>query len=163
MNIKEIRELVRLLAGTDVTELDLEADGMKITIKKGQPAQALPVGAAGVHPVMAPSVVLSPTQPALPSTSVSAVAAPGERTLGPNQALIAAPMVGIFYRAPSPEADPYVQLGEVVEPGQVVCIIEAMKLMNEIESECRGKIVEILAESAQPVEYGQPLFLLERM
>jgi acetyl-CoA carboxylase biotin carboxyl carrier protein len=72
-------------------------------------------------------------------------------------------MVGTYYRAPSPEADPYVQVGEVVEQGQVVCIIEAMKLMNEIESEVKGRIVEILVENAQPVEYGQPLYLLEKV
>ena len=162
MNVKEIRELVRLLAGTDVTELDLETEGMKITIKKGQSVQTIPVGPVGAHlPAASPAAFTSTPQanPLAQETS----AAPEERALAPNQILIAAPMVGTFYRAPSPEADPYVQTGEIVEPGQVVCIIEAMKLMNEIESEWRGKILGILAENAQPVEYGQPLFLLEKL
>ncbi|MGE5599530.1 MAG: acetyl-CoA carboxylase biotin carboxyl carrier protein [Bacteroidota bacterium] len=158
MNVKEIRELVRLLAGTDVTELDLETEGMKITIKKGQAMPAVSV-TAPVHPVIAPSPAPATTAPAAPAVEASSE----ERVLGPNQVLIVAPMVGTFYRAPSPEADPYVQVGEEVEPGQVVCIIEAMKLMNEIESECKGRVLEILAENAQPVEYGQPLFLLEKL
>ncbi|HEY8417672.1 MAG TPA: acetyl-CoA carboxylase biotin carboxyl carrier protein, partial [Limnochordales bacterium] len=76
---------------------------------------------------------------------------------------ITAPMVGTFYRAPAPDAEPYVKVGDVVEVGQTLCIIEAMKLMNEIESEVRGRVVEILVENAEPVEYGQPLFVLERL
>ena len=162
MNVREIRELVRLLAGTDVTELDLETEGMKITIKKGQPMQGMHAGPAGLHPLTAPTVAVSSVPTVLTSAPPEAEVQE-ERTLGPNQFLIVAPMVGTFYRAPGPEADPYVQSGEVVEPGQVVCIIEAMKLMNEIESECKGKIVEILAENAQPVEYGQPLFVVDKL
>ncbi|NLG85043.1 MAG: acetyl-CoA carboxylase biotin carboxyl carrier protein [Firmicutes bacterium] len=162
MNVKEIRELVRLLAGTDVTELNLETEGLKITIKKGYPPQAVsyiptptpspvpvPANAPAPAPVPAPPVEVTPTVE--------------ERVLGPNQVYIVAPMVGTFYRAPSPEAEPYVRVGDIVEPGQVLCIIEAMKLMNEIESEWRGRITEILVENAQPVEYGQPLFVLEKM
>jgi acetyl-CoA carboxylase biotin carboxyl carrier protein len=76
---------------------------------------------------------------------------------------IEAPMVGTFYRAPAPDAEPYVRVGDVVEVGQPLCIIEAMKLMNEIESEVRGKVLEILADNAQPVEYGQPLFVIEQI
>lgn len=162
MNVKEIRELVRLLAGTDVTELDLETEGMKITIKKGQAMPAVSVTAPG-HPVIAPSLATPPAPAATAPAAPAVEASSEERVLGPNQVLIVAPMVGTFYRAPSPEADPYVQVGEEVEPGQVVCIIEAMKLMNEIESECKGRVLEILAENAQPVEYGQPLFLLEKL
>ena len=164
MNVKEIRELVRILAGTDVTELDLETEGMKITIKKGQPVQVVPVSPTGFHPAPVPSIAVAPAPPSAVSGMAPALGAVSdERVLGPNQVLIVAPMVGTFYRAPSPEADPYVQAGDMVEPGQVVCIIEAMKLMNEIESEWKGRVVEILVENAQPVEYGQPLFLLERV
>ena len=165
MNVKEIRELVRLLAGTDVTELDLETEGMKITIKKGQPFHAVPAAQPGMHIVAAPTLEYAPLHPAQGPVAVPPSVAPAqaEQVLAPNQLLIVAPMVGTFYRAPSPEADPYVQVGEVVEQGQVVCIIEAMKLMNEIESEVKGRIVEILVENAQPVEYGQPLYLLEKV
>ncbi len=160
MNVKEIRELVKLLAGTDVTELDLETEGMKITIKKGAPVlQSTSATVAGMHHIAVPAAIpAAPAAPAAPSLQTAG----GERQLGPNQVLIVAPMVGTFYRAPSPEADPYVGVGDIVEPGQVVCIIEAMKLMNEIESEWKGRIAEILVENAQPVEYGQPLFLLEK-
>ncbi|MGE5551785.1 MAG: acetyl-CoA carboxylase biotin carboxyl carrier protein [Bacteroidota bacterium] len=163
MNVREIRELVRLLAGTDVTELDLETEGMKITIKKGQPVQIAHVSPGPSHQVMASPAAINPALAAAAPPAPASTAAQEERALGPNQVLIVAPMVGTFYRAPSPEADPYVQAGEMVDPGQVVCIIEAMKLMNEIESEWKGRIVEILVENAQPVEYGQPLFLLEKV
>ena len=161
MNVKEIRELVRLLAGTDVTELDLETEGMKITIKKGQPVQTIPVGPAGAYLPAASPAAFTSTPLANPPLPLETSAAPEERTLAPNQVLIAAPMVGTFYRAPSSEADPYVQTGEVVEPGQVVCIIEAMKLMNEIESEVAGRVAKILVENGKPVEFGQILFLME--
>lgn len=162
MNVKEIRELVRLLAGTDVTELNLETDGMKITIKKGHHHQAAPVVPAA-NPIPVPSVPYSPVPAPAPVPPAETTAVSEERVLGPNQVFIVAPMVGTFYRAPSPEAEPYVRVGDVVEPGQVLCIIEAMKLMNEIESEWKGRITEILVENAQPVEYGQPLFVLEKM
>ena len=158
MNVKEIRELVRLLSGTDVTELDLETEGMKIVIKKGQPAQT-----SAAHQETANPVAAAPSAAPAAAPAPVTEAEPEQRTLGPNQFLIVAPMVGTFYRAPSPEADPYVQAGEVVDQGQIVCIIEAMKLMNEIESEWKGRIKEILVENAQPVEYGQPLFLLEKV
>jgi len=82
-------------------------------------------------------------------------------TLPANVVEVVAPMVGTFYRAPAPDAEPYVKLGETVEPGQVLFIIEAMKMMNEIESECRGKVVEILVENGAPVEYGQPLMRVQ--
>lgn len=164
MNIKEIKELVKLLVETDITELNLESDGTKVVIKKGSTSGV--VGQAQVIPV-APAAPPTPAVSTAPSAPAVAVQ-PGEpmekeEELKPNQMLIVAPMVGTFYRAPSPDAAPYVEVGQVVEPGQVVCIIEAMKLMNEIESEVKGKIVNILVENAQPVEYGQPLFVLEKV
>ncbi len=163
MNIKEIKELVKMLDGTDISEFSLEAEGTKVVIKKGAaftsqvfPVQTQITQASAVQPIYAPS-------PAVPlSAQPAAVTEEKTEGLGPNQVLIVAPMVGTFYRSPSPDADPYVQIGQGVNVGEVVCIIEAMKLMNEIESEWRGKIVDILAENAQPVEYGQPLFVLEK-
>lgn len=160
MNIKEIKELVKMLDGTDITELMFESEGSKVSIKKGTSISNITHQA----PLMQyPSPTMAP--PAIASAQPNPVTAKEDQIeeLGPNQVLITAPMVGTFYRAPSPESEPYVQVGQNVENGQVVCIIEAMKLMNEIESEWRGKIVKILVENAQPVEYGQPLFVLEKM
>ena len=162
MNIKEIKELVKLLVETDITELNLESDGTKVVIKKG--------GAHGPA-VSAPVVSISPaaqlTPPVSTPVNVDKVEKPETADkgdgLGPNQILIVAPMVGTFYRSPSPDSAPYVEKGEVIDPGQVVCIIEAMKLMNEIESEFKGRVNEVLVENGQPVEFGQPLFILEKM
>jgi acetyl-CoA carboxylase biotin carboxyl carrier protein len=160
MNIKEIKELVKMLDGTDITEFLMENEGSKVVIKKGMSGQ-LPVipqmGQAFQYPVF--------TQPASSPTTPQATSSGEDKSegLGPNQVLIVAPMVGTFYRSPSPDADQYVQVGQMVEVGQVVCIIEAMKLMNEIESEWKGRIVEVLVENAHPVEYGQPLLVLEKV
>lgn len=165
MNIKEIKELVKMLDGTDISELSFESEGNKVVIKKGIS------GVPHISPPMTPMapypmVNIPPAAPsAVPASAPAATPvseAKGEG-LGPNQVLIVAPMVGTFYRAPSPDADPYVQIGQMVENGQVVCIIEAMKLMNEIESEFRGKVIEVLVENAHPVEYGQPLFVIEKV
>ena len=160
MNIKEIKELVKMLDGTDVTELTFENEGNKVVIKKGI-SQMSVVPQLGqtiqypVNPFPAPGQV--PTAPqATPQVEEK------NEGLGPNQVLIVAPMVGTFYRSPSPDAEPYVQTNQTIEVGQVVCIIEAMKLMNEIESEWKGRIVEILVENAHPVEYGQPLMVVEK-
>jgi len=163
MNIKEIKELVKMLDGTDISELTFESEGNRVVIKKG--TNNFPHIYSQVNPMAA--LPLN-TNYGLPNQLQSAPAAPAvieekNEGLGPNQVLIVAPMVGTFYRSPSPDSDPYVQVGQQVDLGQVVCIIEAMKLMNEIESECRGKIVEVLVENAHPVEYGQPLFVVEKV
>ncbi len=161
MNIKEIKDLVKILDGTDITEFTYESEGSKIVIKKGTSVSHIPYQAPLTQypPVnMTASPVAAPPAPQTNLANEDA-----NEGLGPNQVLIVAPMVGTFYRAPSPEAEPYVQVGEIIEAGQVVCIIEAMKLMNEIESEWNGKIVQVLVENAQPVEYGQPLFVLEKI
>ncbi len=159
MNIKEIKELVKMLDGTDISELMFESEGSKVSIKKGTSISNIipqtPV-------IQYPSPSIMPTIAPAQSNPATAIEEKNEG-LGPNQVLINAPMVGTFYRSPSPESEPYVQIGQNVEDGQVVCIIEAMKLMNEIESEYRGKIVQVLVENAQPVEYGQPLFILEKI
>lgn len=141
MKLEEIRELLKLLKESDVTEFSLESAGMKLTIRKGS------------HPGSAGEA------PARPEAPLPVAAAP---PAAPQEELytVKAPMVGTFYRAPAPDAPPYVQVGDRVEKGQVLCIIEAMKLMNEIEAEVAGEIVDILVENAQPVEYGQPLFLI---
>ena len=158
MNIKEIKELVKMLDGTDITEFSLENEGNKVVIKKGINGQFPSMGSTVPYSMLTQLTASSPTTP-LVTSSVEEK----NEGLGPNQVLIVAPMVGTFYRSPSPEADPYVQVNQMVEIGQVVCIIEAMKLMNEIESEYKGRIVEVLVENAHPVEYGQPLMVLEKV
>lgn len=163
MNIKEIKELVKILDGTDISEFSLETEGNKINIKRGSNIAYVNQPLAPIIPVSAPGHAGIPDHASLSlATAAAPVVKEKGEGLAPNQVLIPAPMVGTFYRAPSPEASPYVQVGQIIEAGQVVCIIEAMKLMNEIESEFSGKIVEVLVENAQPVEYGQPLFVLEK-
>ena len=160
MNIKEIKELVKMLDGTDITEFSMENEGSKVVIKKGMNGLSIvpQMGSTIQYPMMTQLPASSPTTPQASSSGEDK-----SEGLGPNQVLIVAPMVGTFYRSPSPDADQYVQVGQMVEVGQVVCIIEAMKLMNEIESEWKGKVVEVLVENAHPVEYGQPLLVLEKV
>lgn len=157
MNIKEIKELVRILDGTDIVEFSFENEGSKIAIKKGYDNVQ--------HMTTTYNPAAYTQAAAAPAPSIPTVVAPteNENKLGVNQVYITAPMVGTFYRAASPDAEPYVQVGDMVDVGQVVCIIEAMKLMNEIESDYHGKIVEVLVSDAQPVEFGQPLYIVEKI
>lgn len=150
MNLEEIRELIRLLDETDITEFSLESQGMRIAIKKGVLREAAPPSQAEARPG-APAVVPVDT----------GEEAPEGRSVVETFTVVA-PMVGTFYRAPAPDAPPYVEVGDTVREGQVLCIIEAMKLMNEIEAEAAGEVVEILAENGQTVEYGQPLFVIAK-
>ncbi|MGH7410440.1 MAG: acetyl-CoA carboxylase biotin carboxyl carrier protein [Candidatus Methylomirabilis sp.] len=148
MDLKEIKAVLKLIHETDVEEIELEQDGRRIRIRRrGLPQVASLAG----NPVASASL----TQVTAPVTS--ALDARETTNLIP----VKSPMVGTFYRAPAPGADPYVREGDKVEKGTVLCIIEAMKLMNEIEAEVSGKVHSILVENGQPIEYGQPLFLLE--
>jgi acetyl-CoA carboxylase biotin carboxyl carrier protein len=162
----ELRELIRLIDESRIDEFQMEKDGAKLVIKKGtkeQPsAVALPPASekaeAAPKPVAAqPSPAPSPQPAAAPEPKAPEAKAEDDAKLHK----IVSPMVGTFYRAPAPDADPYVQVGDRVEENTVVCIIEAMKLMNEIEADVRGEIVDILVENGQLVEYGQPLFLVK--
>ncbi len=156
MNLKEIKELIDLLKGTDVTELELEKAGSKVRIKVGPQVQAPPV-------VVEHVAVGAPSAPALPLPQPPAAEPAAAQVEEPqkNIVVVTSPIVGTFYRSPSPDSPVYVEVGDVVKTGQVLCIIEAMKLMNEIEAEVNGKVVAILVENAQPVEYGEPLFHIE--
>jgi len=147
VNIKEIKEMINLMNENNLMELEIEKEGVRIRIKR------MGAGEAGVTPLIIEKEI-SREKP------VSAMPTQAEPTLA-RTVEIKAPMVGTFYRAPSPESAPYVEIGQIIEPGQIICIIEAMKLMNEIKSEIKGKISEILVENAEPVEFGQPLFLVE--
>ena len=142
----ELDALIRLVQRTGIGELEVTAGGRTVRIA----AQA----------GMAPAVAVSPAV-AAPAAAPAAPARSAEATGSENLLAIVSPMVGTFYRAPAPDADPYVEMGDSVDVGQTVCIVEAMKLMNEIESEVKGRVVRILVENAQPVEYGQKLFLIE--
>jgi len=147
MNLKEIKELIALMNENDLMELEIERDGTKIRLRKS---------ASGKIETFAEQI-------ASPKMQVGdrAQARPEEKKPELNLIPVKAPMVGTFYRTPGPDTKPYVEIGQVVEVGQVICIIEAMKLMNEIKSEVKGKVVEILVENARPVEYGQVLFMVE--
>ena len=150
MNLKEIKEMINLMNENHLVELEIEREGTKIKIRRATndtvQSTRIPSVEYKIESAILPKSAESPTQePSLPKGSKE----------------IASPMVGTFYRAPSPEAAPFVEAGQIVEVGQVVCIIEAMKLMNEIKSEVRGKIVEVAVENAEPVEFGQTLFVIE--
>ncbi|MGC2424447.1 MAG: acetyl-CoA carboxylase biotin carboxyl carrier protein [Nitrospirota bacterium] len=150
MNLKEIKELIEVLKDSDVTEIELEKAGTRIKIKKGATGrERVPVPRAGEAPAGEPPAQIAPP-PAEPS---------GDEQK--NLFVVNSPIVGTFYRAPTPDAAVYVEVGDVVKKGQILCIIEAMKLMNEIEAEVSGKIVAALVDNAQPVEYGEPLFHIE--
>ena len=144
MDIDEIRKLIDLMAETGVTELEVKDAEGHVRLVLGGPPQVVHAAPA------APSQVAAPSAPP---------AAGRESDAGGLR--ITSPMVGTFYQAPGPDAKPFVGVGDVVEAGDVVCIIEAMKMMNEIESEQRGRLRSVLVENGQPVEYGQALFLLE--
>ena len=147
MNIKEIREMIQLMNENNLSEFELEKEGLKIRLRKGS---------GGVIE----QIVLPAETPSSPS-AVSKSKEEAPKTPAPGRPLIKSPMVGTFYSAPAPDAPPFVQVGSQIEAGQVVCIIEAMKLMNEIKSEIRGKIVEISVHNGDPVEFSQTIFVLE--
>ena len=160
MRMYEVRRLIRLVEESEIGELEVWKWWGRIRIRKdvGNNGGVHVATSGFVQPVQG-SVPVAPPAPATPQAASSPVAAEEDSTAGLIP--ITSPMVGTFFRAPAPDAEPYVQSGAVVESGQTVCIIEAMKLMNEIQSEVSGKIVKILADNAQPVEFGQDLFLLK--
>jgi acetyl-CoA carboxylase biotin carboxyl carrier protein len=148
MNLKEIKELITLMNENELMELEVERDGMKIRLRKSSSGK--------IETVMEEHAVSRVAQ-VVKQAEASVAPAPKES----NLKAIKTPMVGTFYRAANPESKPYADIGQVVEIGQVVCIIEAMKLMNEIKSEVKGRVVEVLVENARSVEYGQALFMVE--
>ena len=160
MDIKEIREILRLLDRYGIQDFTLQRGDNRVRVRKGglldEPAQVRyrEIPAAETAPPAAPAPEgVPPAAPTAPSADQLAV--------GDNQFLVTSPIVGTFYRAPSPESPAYVEVGSTVSKGTVLCIVEAMKIMNEIECEVTGKISTILVENAQPVEYGQPLFIVD--
>ncbi|MBL0911099.1 MAG: acetyl-CoA carboxylase biotin carboxyl carrier protein [Bacteroidia bacterium] len=159
MDLKEIQDLIKFVAKSGVNEVELETDGVKIVIKTGATkietiAVQAPAPVIAAAPVAAAPAVAAPAQAA--ATPAAAPAADTSKYVE-----IKSPMVGTFYRRPSPDKDLFVNIGDDIKKGDVVCMIEAMKLFNEIESEINGRIVKVLVDDATPVEYDQPLFLVE--
>ncbi|MGB1074751.1 MAG: acetyl-CoA carboxylase biotin carboxyl carrier protein [Flavobacteriales bacterium] len=175
MNISEIQDLIKFVAKSGVTEVEIEQKEFKITIKSEMPkrkgakdaeplVQQIPVAMPG----MTASVqqMVPPAQPAAapaPTPVPAAEAAPAKETPADEDKFVTvkSPMIGTFYRRPSPDKDNFVEVGQAIKAGDVLCVIEAMKLFNEIEAELSGKIVKILVDDNNPVEYDQPLFLVD--
>lgn len=155
MNLKDIKELISALDSKEINEFVFKDDKIELAIRKGVVAAAAPAAAAA--PVAAPAPAAAPAPVAAPAAQEEA----GEVALAANQKTIVSPIVGTFYAAPAPDAAPFVKVGDVVAKGQTVCIVEAMKLFNQIESDYAGKIVKVLVNNAEAVEYGQPLFIIE--
>jgi len=158
-DLNYIKKLIKMLDESSLSDLELEEEGTKIKLSKPKPKVAAPVHQMH-YPVFTPPVAAATETPAV--ASVKDDIHEKEELNRENLVEIKSPMVGTFYRAPSPDTDPYVQEGTTIKEGMVLCIIEAMKLMNEIESEMSGKIVKILVENGTAVEYDQPLFLVEK-
>jgi acetyl-CoA carboxylase biotin carboxyl carrier protein len=153
MDLRKLKKLIDLVQESGIAELEITEGEEKVKIVKGGVVSVAPMAAASVP--MAPAALLAaPAAPAAPAASAAAPAA------APEGHVVKAPMVGTFYRSPSPDAKAFVEVGQAVKEGDVICIIEAMKLMNEIDSDAAGTVKAILVENGQPVEYGQPLFIL---
>ncbi|RAJ87508.1 acetyl-CoA carboxylase biotin carboxyl carrier protein [Chitinophaga dinghuensis] len=161
MDFKQIQELVKMINKSNISELSIEQDKFKITIKQKdnevQQVIAVPAAVAPVQAVAPAAPVAAPVASAAPAAAASAPAA----AKADNLITIKSPMIGTFYRSAGPDKPAFINVGDEVASGKVVCIIEAMKLFNEIESEVSGKIVKVLVDDATPVEYDQPLFLVE--
>jgi acetyl-CoA carboxylase biotin carboxyl carrier protein len=156
MNQKELKELIEFLIEKDITEFELERGDVKVKIKRG-----------GEHTVVYPPVVAAPSISAPLTIPQAAIVAPSAAQPTPSPAsaeenlhTMKSPIVGTFYESPSPGAPPFVKIGDTVEVGQVLCIVEAMKLLNEIECDVAGEVVKKLASNGQPIEYGQELFVI---
>lgn len=153
MDIKDIKSLIKMVTETDITDFELESGGEKIKIQRGKSVEMVQYAPQpmAMHPQLPMSAPVAELQQAKPAVSTEA----------DTLRAIPSPIVGTIYHAPSPDSPCYVEIGQTVEKGQVLCIVEAMKLMNEIEADFRCKIVKICKENAQPVEYGETLFLVE--
>ncbi|MBO9595834.1 MAG: acetyl-CoA carboxylase biotin carboxyl carrier protein [Niabella sp.] len=157
MDFKQIQELIKMINKSNIGELSIEQKDFKITIRQKEEQVTQVVTAAPVQLQQAQVPAALPTQaaPATPATAPKAAEVPS------NTITVKSPMIGTFYRKPAPDKPNFVEEGDVVSPGKVICVIEAMKLFNEIESEISGKVVKVLVDDASPVEFDQPLFLVE--
>ena len=154
MNLKEIKDLIKVFNGSSLSKLKIENGDFGLTLEKGGAAAPAATVPAQQTTTAAPAPAAAPTATAQPA---------GKGELPENAVYITSPMVGTFYRSPSPDSPPFVKKGDVVKKGQPLCILEAMKIMNELEAEYDCKILDILVEDGQPVEYDMPLFLVEKV
>jgi acetyl-CoA carboxylase biotin carboxyl carrier protein len=154
MDTKEIQRLLDYIAKSPLAEVSIETEGLKVSVKKNSVAAPSVTVAAAPTPVAAAAPVAA--APAAP------VAAPAAAPVADNLYTVKSPMIGTFYRAAGPDKENYVEVGSEIVPGKTLCMVEAMKLFNEIDSEVSGKIVKILVDNASPVEFDQPLFLVEK-
>jgi len=158
MEVKDLKQLIKMITETDITEFEMDNAEEKIVIKRGQRTEIVQMAAAPTYmqaPAAIPAPVAASAAPVAAPLATPAVELAGET--------INSPIVGTFYRSASPEAAPFAEVGQVIEKGQVLCLVEAMKLFNEIEAEFKCKIIKICVENAQPVEFGQPLFVIEKI
>ncbi|MCG9899620.1 MAG: acetyl-CoA carboxylase biotin carboxyl carrier protein [Sediminibacterium sp.] len=158
MDIKQIHELIKIINKSNIGEITIEDQDGKVTIKQKE-EKVVQVAASAPAPQV--YNVAAPAPAAAQASSAPSTPAPAAEPKADNLVTIKSPMIGTFYRKPSPDKPSFVEVGSDVAPGKVVCVIEAMKLFNEIESEVKGTIVKVLVEDASPVEYDQPLFLVE--
>lgn len=162
MDFKQIQELIKMINKSNIGEVTIEEKGFKLTIRqKEEPAQNVIAAPLQHAPVSMPAIAAPQIAVQPPVTSGGADKSKPADTANDNLITIKSPMIGTFYRSPAPGKPVFVEVGDDVTTGKVVCIIEAMKLFNEIESEVKGRIVKVLVEDASPVEYDQPLFLVE--
>jgi len=156
MDLNLIKKLVKIVDTSGITDLEIEEDGLRVKVaKKHKNSQ----GNSQLHTIVQTEAIASPGP--VPKTEEEKPEVKEIESAQTNGHEVKSPIVGTFYRAPAPDADSYVQIGDVVTAGSVLCIIEAMKLMNEIESDVSGKVLKVLVENGKPVEYNQPLFLIE--
>ncbi len=160
MNLNEIQDLIKFVSKSGVTEVEIEQKDFKITIKAESKKTDAPIIVQATAPVAAAPVAVAAPAPVAAAPAPAAPSAPAAETAS-NLITVKSPMIGTFYRSSGPDKEPFVAVGQTVSKGDTVCIIEAMKLFNEIESEVSGKIVKVLVDDASPVEYDQPLFLVE--
>ncbi len=162
MEYKQIQELIKTINKSNISELCIEEGEFKIIIKQ---ELAAPAQYVSMPQMSMPMQQAAPQQPAAPAPQASAPAAekPAAPAGSSNTTTIKSPMIGTFYRSPSPDKPVFVNVGDEIKAGQVLCIIEAMKLFNEIESEVNGRLVKVVADDSSPVEYDQPLFIIEPM
>jgi acetyl-CoA carboxylase biotin carboxyl carrier protein len=159
MNLDDINKILDLMREHDLAEFELERDGLRIRVRKG--GQQVTVAPAAMMPVAMPAPVAVPAAPAAQAAAASAGVVPIEVAEGVELAVIKSPIVGTFYRSSEPGARAFVEVGDQVRRGQVLCIIEAMKLMNEIESDCDGELSVIYVENGKPVQFGDRLFAVK--
>jgi acetyl-CoA carboxylase biotin carboxyl carrier protein len=160
MDFKQVQELIKMINKSNIGEVTIEEKGFKITVK--QKEEHIQQVIAAPYPTQAAPAFVGPVaSPATTENPVSVKSKSAEQPVADNLITIKSPMIGTFYRSSGPDKSAFVSVGEETEPGKVVCIIEAMKLFNEIESEVKGRIVKVLVEDASPVEFDQPLFLVD--